>query len=119
MTEQERDAVLAEADALRVGGDYASAQPKYESLVEEFPDFGLAHTGLGHCLVNTGMFDECLEQFKTAVTLEPTNITFLLNYGKTLCMLGEYDDAKAQFEKVLAIDPDHDDALEQMLYFPS
>jgi tetratricopeptide (TPR) repeat protein len=118
MTDQERDALFAEAEKLRIAGDYEGAQPKYAEIAAEFPDDGEAHTGLGHCLLNTGMFEESLDAFKRAVELEPESVKFLLNYGKTLCMLGEYDDAKAQFEKVLSIDPDNDDAMEQMLYFP-
>lgn len=117
MTDQQRDALLAEADALRIAGDYANAQPKYEAVLSEYPDCGLAHAGLAHCLLNTGFFEESLESFRTALKAEPENLTFLMNYGKTLCMLGEYAEAREQFEKVLAIDPDHDDALEQMLYF--
>ena len=117
MTQQERDSAFQQAEAARVAGNYEAAQPIYERILADAPDFAPAHAGFCHCLLNTGFFDESLEAFRTAVDLTPNDVRALLTYGKALCMLGMYDDAKAQFERVLEIDPDNDDASEQMLYF--
>ncbi len=118
MTEQEKSQLLAGADVSRVNGDYEAAQPIYERVLADFPDDTAAQSGLGHCLLNTGLFDESLDRFKRVVELLPSDVAALLTYGKALCMLGMFDEAKAQFERVLEIDPDNADAMEQMLYFP-
>lgn len=118
MTEQERDQLFAQAEAARVNGDYEAAQPLYEQILANFEASSDAHTGLGHCLLNTGLFDEALAEYEKVVALLPGNKGAMLTYGKALCMLGMFDEAKAQFEQVLAIDPDDLDANEQMAYFP-
>jgi tetratricopeptide (TPR) repeat protein len=118
MTEQERDQLFAQAEAARVNGDYEAAQPLYEQILVDYEGSPDAHTGLGHCLLNTGLFDEALAEYEKVVALLPDNKGALLTYGKALCMLGMFDEAKAQFVKVLALDPDDMDANEQMAYFP-
>jgi len=119
MTEQERDELFKQAEDARINGDYEAAQPVYERIVAEFPSHPEAHTGLGHCLLNTGMFDEALEQYKLVVEMCPANVRCLLTYGKALCMMGLLDEAKEYFLRVLDIDPDNEDAADQMTYFPS
>ncbi len=118
MTEQERDQLFAQAEAARVNGDYEAAQPLYEQILEGYEAHPEARTGLGHCLLNTGLFDEALAEYEKVVALLPGDKGALLTYGKALCMLGMFDEAKAQFVKVLEIDPDDDDANDQMAYFP-
>jgi tetratricopeptide (TPR) repeat protein len=118
MTEQERDQLIAQAEQARVNGNYEAAQPLYEQVVAACPALPDAHTGLGHCLLNTGFFDEALVEYEKVVELLPNDKKALLTYGKALCMLGMFDEAKAMFLKVLEIDPDDPDAHEQMAYFP-
>lgn len=118
MTEQERDGLFAQAEQARVNGNYEAAQPLYEQLLGAFPGTPSLHTGLGHCLLNTGFFDEALAEYETVVGLLPDDKKAWLTLGKAQCMLGMYDEAKACFLRVLEIDPDDEDAPEQLSYFP-
>ena len=118
MTDVQRDELFGQAEEARVNGNYEAAQPLYESILAEYPSHPGSKTGLGHCLLNTGLFDEALEAYKEVVALTPDDVKALLTYGKALCMLGMFDEAKEQFEKVLGIDPGNEDAMEQMVYFP-
>lgn len=118
MTDQERQDLFARAEEARLDGNYEAAQPIYEQLIGDCPDWAEARTGLAHCLLNTGFFDEALAEYRAVVELAPDSVPALMTYGKALCMLGEFDDAKRQFERVLEIDPDNSDALAQMAYFP-
>jgi len=40
-----------------------------------------------------------------------------LNLGKTHCMLGNYEEAKAEFLQVLELQPGHPEAKKQLSYF--
>jgi cytochrome c-type biogenesis protein CcmH/NrfG len=41
-----------------------------------------------------------------------------LNLGKTLCMLGMYDEARKAFQTVLALQPGSPEAKRQLAYLP-
>ena len=55
-------------------------------------------------------FEEAIECYDKAISLEPHNTSFLLNKGVVLMELGNFAEAENIFTKVLAIDPSNDDA---------
>ncbi|GBC98944.1 hypothetical protein HRbin17_01463 [bacterium HR17] len=112
------DELLAKADALRYDGHYDEAEQLYLQILQQQPDNAAAHCGLGlvYCF-HGGRFDESVEELRKAVELAPANISYRLHLAKTLTMLGMYEEAKAEFEKVLEIDPENEEATKQLAYF--
>jgi tetratricopeptide (TPR) repeat protein len=112
------DELLARADVLRYDGQYEEAEQLYLLILQQDPDNAAAHHGLGlvYCF-HSGRFDESVEELRKAVELAPQNVTYRLNLAKTLTMLGMYEEAKAEFEKVLEIDPANEEATKQLAYF--
>jgi len=65
---------------------------------------GLAHTQLGHPIIAKAMWTK-------ALSLDPLNISSLMNLGVLFFNAGHVNKAGAHFDKVLAIVPRHQDAL--------
>ena len=94
-----------EANAARLGGDYATALPLLEEALAACPDASCCHWALGHVFMNTGEFEIAIERFECAIALDPSNARYVLDLAKMLEMLGEFDAAKPVLEKVMAMSP--------------
>ncbi|MCS7223103.1 MAG: tetratricopeptide repeat protein [Armatimonadetes bacterium] len=112
------DELLREADYLRYEGNYEAAEEIYKKILSIAPDNAAAHCGLGlvYCF-HEGRFEESLEELRKAVDLDPQNVTYRLHLAKTLTMLAYYEEAKAEFERVLELDPSNEEAIKQLGYF--
>ena len=66
---------------------------------------------MGNAYIDLGKFDEALECFNKAISLEKHNIDFLLNKGVVLMELGKFEEAVDSFNKVLLRNPDNEDAF--------
>ncbi len=120
--------LLAQADALRYNGHYEEAEQLYLRILEQEPDNAAAHHGLGLVYyLHGGDFEKSLAEFKRAVELDPTNITYRLDWAKALTtvapleedadtMVALLQEAKAEFERVLELDPENQEALKQLAY---
>lgn len=115
---QNLEEMLRRADALRYDGHYEEAEKLYRQILERDPDNAAAHCGLGlvYCF-HEGRFEESIEELRKAVELAPDNVTYRLHLAKTLTMLGMYEEAKGEFEKVLELDPENEEATKQLGYF--
>ncbi len=122
------DELLSRADALRYNGHYEEAEKLYLLILEREPDNAAAHHGLGLVYyLHGGDFEKSLAEFKRAVELEPQNITYRLDWAKALTTVAPLEEdpekmmellreAKAEFEKVLELDPENQEALKQLSY---
>jgi spermidine synthase len=54
--------------------------------------------------------EEAAAAYRRAAEMEPGNVSHLLNLGAIMRALGDYDGARRCWQRVLAIDPDNDDA---------
>lgn len=95
--------LLQQAHNHRTSGQYGQAEALYRALLEQDENCAEACWGLGHTLMNEGDFDACAEFFRRASELEPTNLLFLLDLAKFLTMLGEYEEARPLFIRIIEI----------------
>lgn len=120
--------LLSCADALRYNGQYEEAEKLYLQVLEREPNNAAAHHGLGLVYyLHGGDFEKSLAEFKKAVELEPENITYRLDWAKALTTVAPLEEdpekmmyllksAKSEFEKVLELDPENQEALKQISY---
>jgi tetratricopeptide (TPR) repeat protein len=113
--------LLEQAHRHRLSGEYAEADALYRRILAEDQD-GCAEAcwGLGHTLMNMGDFDACPVFFQRAIDAEPDNSLFLLDLGKFLAMLGEDDQAKTLFERVVELGGNEryvSEAKKQLAYY--
>jgi len=64
----------------------------------------------------SGQFDESIEELKRASTLAPIRVDIRIDLALTLTMLGEYEDARSQFEEVLRREPNNKRALDSLVF---
>ncbi len=113
-------ALLDQAHAYRIDGKYDEAHPCYQQLLDASPDCAEGWWGLGLTVMNQGEFDESIEYLKKAAALVPDSQRYVLDLGKHCAMLGMDDEAKAAYEKVVALDPNSRegaDAATQLSYY--
>ena len=120
--------LLSRADALRYNGHYDEAEKLYLQVLEQDPNNAAAHHGLGLVYyLHGGDFEKSLAEFKKAIELEPENITYRLDWAKTLTTVAPLEEdpekmmellreAKVEFEKILELDPENQEAIKQLTY---
>lgn len=84
------------------------ADPEIESLKEEIrknPDNIEAFYDLGFAFDNLHRKQEATEIFKKINELDPNNPVVIYNFGLMLHKEGKLDEAKAEYEKALALNP--------------
>jgi Flp pilus assembly protein TadD len=112
--------LLEQAHQHRISGQYPEAAALYQQALDEDGACAEACWGLGHTLMNEGDFDTCTVYFQRATDLEPDNGLFLLDLARFLAMIGEDDQAKAMFERVVALGGEEryvSEAKKQLRYY--
>ena len=92
--------------------NYSCAQEQFRQLLQQNPDSAAAHMLLGQALDGLQRTHEAIAEFEAAAKVAPReepNVHFGLGYLHW--RLRQYDEAKAEFEQELAIDPNHAQAL--------
>lgn len=69
---------------------------------------------LGEALQDAGRRDEALEQYRTAVRLQPSEPIGYVKIGQCLAELSQWDEARQQFLKAMEIDPRNMSALNSL-----
>jgi len=101
---QEPDALLARGMELHQAGDLLGAVQNYEIALEAQPDRTDIRSNLGAAYVGLGRIEEGIEQYRKA--LETKDVPSIRqNLGLALYKSGRTGDAAAEFERVLAADP--------------
>jgi tetratricopeptide (TPR) repeat protein len=113
--------LLEQAHRHRLTGQYAEADALYRRVLEEDGACAEACWGLGHTVMNgEGDFDACAEFFRRALEIEPENALYVFDLARFLAMIGEDDQAKALFERVVAIGGNEryvSEAKKQLAYY--
>lgn len=81
-----------------------------ELCLEDSQISALSQNRRGNALLELGRFNEALNCYDKAISIEKDNPSFLLNKGVVLMELGQFQQAENLFTKVLAIDPNNEDA---------
>jgi tetratricopeptide (TPR) repeat protein len=111
---------LQTAHQYRINGQYDEAIEIYRAIIGDDAEAGESWWGLGLSLTMCGEFDEGIEALTRSTELRPESAKYMLDLGKMQAMLGMDDDAKAVFEKVVAMAPgskEADDAANQLRYY--
>lgn len=66
---------------------------------------------MGNAYIDLGQFDKALDCYNAAIDIEKDNTDFLLNKGVVLMELHKFEEAVASFDKVLAKNPNNEDAF--------
>jgi Flp pilus assembly protein TadD len=78
------------------------------------PDYDAAQHNLGVALQELGQFDEAIEHYEKALSINPDNTELLISLGFIYQDLGELDEAIEHYEKALSINPDNVRALNNL-----
>lgn len=111
---------LQAAHRHRIEGRYDDALALYRQIVGSDAGEAEAWWGIGLSLMNTGEFDEATEALTRACDLAPASAKYPLDLGKMLAMLGEDEQAKPLFERVVGMAPgskEADEAANQLRYY--
>ena len=80
-------------------------------MLDVEPETAQEYIQKGTVLTITEQYDDALDCFNKAISLEKHNIDFLLNKGVVLMELGKFEEAIDSFNKVLLRNPDNEDAF--------
>lgn len=95
----ESDWLIAPRDALPKADAAARKALAFDDQLAE------AHGALAHALLHEWKLDESKREFQTALSLNPNSVSTYFAYGEYLASIGQPDQAIAQMNKALALDP--------------
>jgi eukaryotic-like serine/threonine-protein kinase len=107
----ELDSSLSEAHAARAMAiaselKWSEAEPEFRRAIELNPNNATAHYFYAiSFLMPENRINQALEEFQTALSLDPLSSIVGSNYGAALMEAHRYPEALAQFQKVLERDP--------------
>ncbi len=113
-------AVLDQAHACRICGDYEGARAHYQELLDANPEAPEVWWGMGLAIMNQGEFDEAIACIEKSTELDPSSQRYVLDLAKHYAMLGMDDEAKAAFERVIELGADTregSEAASQLTYY--
>jgi len=96
---------VAEGNAALAAGRFAAAGPPFQRAVAADPAAHAAHAGLSEVAYNQGDFPRAVSAAKRAVALAPRVASYRMALAKAYYKLSRYDDAIAQWQKVLELEP--------------
>ncbi len=100
------EAHTARANALTFALKWQDAEKEYRRAIELNPNSAAAHYFYGFTfLVPEKRFDQALEEFRLALSLDPLSPIMNTNYATTLMVAHRFPEALAQFQKTLERDP--------------
>jgi glycosyltransferase involved in cell wall biosynthesis len=99
------EALLAHADTLRDGGDWAAAEPFYRAYLQARPQHWQIHVQLGHAVKEGGDPEAALDHYRRAAELAPDEPDPALQEGHALRLLGRGGEAAARMLAASFLDP--------------
>jgi TolB-like protein/Tfp pilus assembly protein PilF len=96
--------------------DFAGAERACRRALELDPNSSLAHQVYSRYLNSRGRADEALGEIKTAIDLEPTSFHNQRNLGVSLYFARRYEEAAAQFKRVIAMDKNYASTYRWLLF---
>lgn len=90
--------------------NFIEAKKLYKEAVFIDPKNSRSHTFLGVLQSKDKEHDSALKSLETAVALDSNNVNIRYNLALAYEVAGKSDEAKAQYEKVLELEPEHKEA---------
>jgi hypothetical protein len=103
------------ADAMAYAGRYDEAFQHYREACILFPNYAPCHYNMAEILFSRHQLQDALEQYQLAGSLtdrKGMKLLCLINSGKILLELGDYETAEVKFAAALQIDPNNSTALQ-------
>ena len=85
--------------------DYGGAESSFMRALAMNPKDPTAHHWYSLLLCSQGRFGEAVDQIRQAQRLDPLSLIIGTNVGVTYYLMGEYDNAIAELNKVIDLDP--------------
>ncbi len=107
----ELDETLAEAHAslglakMLYDWDWRESERQFKRAVALKPGYATGHHWYAELLMATGRSREAMAQLQTAANLDPLSLIIATDQGRALYFARRYDDAIAQYKKVLDVEP--------------
>ena len=95
-----------------VDWDFEGAGAFFERAATENPGFAEVHHDYSFLLRAQNRLDEAISELRAAVDLDPLSLPYNNALANAYTAAGRYDDAEAQFEQSLEIDPGFEPSLE-------
>lgn len=102
---------------LRCDGRYREALIEFQKVLAVDPKHCEARWQIGLIQGFEGDFDASLETLRKVAQDYPMNLNVRNDLAMTMMMLGYIDEAGAEFREILKIDPNHENAKKQLVYF--
>ena len=87
--------------------EYDQAISHCRTAIALRPTYSEGHANLGAVLSSSGNPEAGIEHLRRAVGLDERNFKARYNLADALSKIGKFDDAAAQYERLLALHPDH------------
>lgn len=110
------EALYQQAFQLRCDGRYDEAQIYLQQILAMDPDHLKARHQIALILGFQGDFDGSIAELTKLANQYPQNLDVRYDLAMTQMMLGMMDEACANINYILAIDPMHEKALQQSIY---
>ncbi len=110
------EALYNQAFQLRCNGQYAEAQSLLQRVLSMDPNHVNARHQMALIVGFIGDFDGSADQLARLSAQFPNNLQVRYDLAMTQMMLGMQDEACANFNAILRIDPTHEGALQQSAY---
>ncbi len=91
-------------------GEPEKALPYYDEALKHAPELANAHYNKGNALRKLDKFEEAIDSFKRAHTLQPREPVFLNNLALTYQDSNQLEQAINTYQKALALNPNYHDA---------
>ena len=85
---------------------FEEAEISYKKVIEQKPDFAIAHNNFCFLLQTLGRYDEAEASARKAIELKPDYIDAYYNLGVSLSNLDRLDEAEANYRKAIELKPD-------------
>ena len=79
----------------------------YSKAIDLFPQFFEAIDNRALCKMDLGLWTDAIEDFKLSLQQNQNSLLAEFSIGKCYLKMGEYENAKIQFETAHTIDPNH------------
>lgn len=106
--------LLEQGDVEKAANRRTQAVAACAAAVRAAPDLPEAHFALGEAMIMKGKTDLAIACYRTIIDLRPENIEARVELANALAREMRLEEAIAEMEAVLALDPDHGPAHERL-----
>jgi TolB-like protein/Flp pilus assembly protein TadD/predicted Ser/Thr protein kinase len=95
--------------------DYERALEHFENAKNLKPGAADTYASIGYVQRRQGKWDECLDNLKFALELDPRSAHLSYEIAETMLDLGRYDEADRYLDRTIGLAPDHKHAYENKI----